>query len=79
MAPTHVPHDHSERKLRAAHESGNRQLVPEARPFLMWFDETGRDYLGSFAPRISMRSIAGGLEKSSGAFAMRALAMGPLK
>jgi hypothetical protein len=36
-------------------------------------------YLGSFAPRTSMRSIAGGLENSSAAFAMSALAMGPFR
>ena len=55
-----------------------------ADPFLMWPDETGHQtgpprYLGSFAPRTSIRSIAGGLENRSGAWAMSALAMGPLR
>jgi len=35
--------------------------------------------LGSLEPRISIFSIAGGFEKSSGACAIRALAMGPFR
>ena len=48
---------------------GNSFMVPVSFP----------RYRGSFAPRTSIRSITGGLENSSGACAVSALAMGPFR